>query len=189
MERGRGARGRRGRRARGDAPPPDLAVRARRPRIRRLRTTVWNSLSLFHVPPQCTMSRVFIGDDLPSNPRNLHRNALQRLDSWNIPRTRPYFYTMQWVTVGFPLCSRAHSRTSSSVRMVFATVAETTQEAPLRSSSHIVARDLRHRGQSHSRDAASQLFTHRPSKSSPFLEALRSEGAFGPSPNRRRHGH
>ena len=105
------------------------------------------SLSLFHAPPQRTMSRVFIGDGLPCNPRNLHRNALQRLDSWNITRIRPYFYTMQWVTAGFPLCSRACSRTSSFVRAVFATVAETTQEAPLRSSSHIVARDLCHRGQ------------------------------------------
>ena len=76
------------------------------------------------------MSRVFIDNGSPSNPRNLHRNALQRLDSWNIPRTRPYFYTMQWVTAGFPLCSRARSRTSSSARAVFATVTETTQEAP-----------------------------------------------------------
>ena len=61
------------------------------------------SLTLFNVSHQCTMIRVFIGDGSPTNPRNLHCNTLQQLYSWNIPRTRPYFYIIQWITAGLLL--------------------------------------------------------------------------------------
>ena len=60
------------------------------------------SLFVFNVP-SIFITRVFIGDGLPSVFLNLHCNTPQRLDSQDISRTNPYFYSPWWVTVRLAL--------------------------------------------------------------------------------------
>ena len=60
------------------------------------------SLFLFNVPSMF-ITWVFIGDVSPSIFPTLHFNTPQRLYSWDIPRTDPYFYIALWVTVRLAL--------------------------------------------------------------------------------------